>query len=89
MKKLVHLAAYSLLAFALYLNFIHKDDFSFERPFPRVNAVATASSNAVPVSDPEKYLSMTADAAENPVADKNVPKSAGQEKDALKLSVIK
>lgn len=45
MKKLVYLFAYAFLAFALYLNFIHKDD--VETAAPPAKSVAPSADQSL------------------------------------------
>lgn len=49
MKKLVYLFAYAFLAFALYLNFIYKDD--METATPPAKTVAPAADQSVTQPD--------------------------------------
>ncbi|MEI9908679.1 MAG: hypothetical protein WDO71_02815 [Bacteroidota bacterium] len=54
-RRIANFFAFNLLFFALYLNFIHKDNAASGIPDQKVQATA-AVSNTVPVSQPEKYL---------------------------------
>jgi hypothetical protein len=66
MKKLINAAAYSFLAFALYLNFFHTDELSAaEKPLQKKVIVNNGTTTAVAVTNPEQYLSMTGDAGKN------------------------
>jgi hypothetical protein len=80
MKKLINVAAYSFLAFALYLNFFHTDELSAaERPLQKKVIVNNGSTTAVAVTNPEQYLSMTQNSdAKEPLA-----------KDAVKAPEVK
>jgi len=53
-SRIVNFFAFNLLFFALYLNFIHKDNNGQAAPSPR-NAVATTKGTVL-VSNPEQYL---------------------------------
>jgi len=53
-RKIVNFFAFNLLFFALYLNFIHKDN-TVTVPVPSQPSAA-AFSGTVPVQNPEQYL---------------------------------
>lgn len=55
LRRVVNFFAFNLLFFALYLNFIHKDQSG--QPATNQLAPATASvTSASPVTQPERYL---------------------------------
>ena len=54
-RKIANFFAFNLLFFALYLNFIHKDNVATGVPEQSVQATAAVTST-VPVTNPEKYL---------------------------------
>jgi hypothetical protein len=55
-RRIANFFAFNLLFFALYLNFIHKDN-AVAPGVPEQSVQATAAvSGTVPVSQPEKYL---------------------------------
>jgi hypothetical protein len=56
-RKVVNFFAFNLLFFALYLNFIHKDNAGIESAPASVSTSASSSYNGtVLVQNPEKYL---------------------------------
>lgn len=58
-RKIVNFFAFNLLFFALYLNFIHKDNVTAEAaPVATISKPATTAGYAgtVLVQNPEKYL---------------------------------
>jgi len=54
-SRVLNFFAFNLLFFALYLNFIHKDNNTQETAVPKTGGVAIKGS--VLVSNPEQYLS--------------------------------
>jgi hypothetical protein len=54
-SRVLNFFAFNLLFFALYLNFIHKDNNSQSVPASKTTA-ATAPKGTVLVSNPEQYL---------------------------------
>ncbi len=79
-RKIVNFFAFNLLFFALYLNFIHKDNSVVQPVLVQPNAAAY--NGTVPVQNPEKYLS-TKTAA---VVEQQTTESKG-DNTALKLSI--
>jgi hypothetical protein len=57
-SRVLNFFAFNLLFFALYLNFVHKDNNTQVLPIQK-NAVATETKGTVLVSNPEQYLSKT------------------------------
>jgi hypothetical protein len=57
-SRVLNFFAFNLLFFALYLNFIHKDNNAQAAPAPK--SVTTASKNTVLVTNPELYLNKAA-----------------------------
>ena len=55
-RKIANFFAFNLLFFALYLNFIHKDQQSAGSAERTVKPTAAAFSGTVLVQNPEKYL---------------------------------
>ena len=55
-RKIANFFAFNLLFFALYLNFIHKDQHSSENVGRSEKPKAAAFSGTVLVEHPEKYL---------------------------------
>ncbi|MEP7374412.1 MAG: hypothetical protein ABI675_13545 [Chitinophagaceae bacterium] len=55
-RKIANFFAFNLLFFALYLNFIHKDQQSTGVVERTVKPTAAAFSGTVLVQNPEKYL---------------------------------
>jgi hypothetical protein len=55
LRRIANFFAFNLLFFALYLNFIHKDNAPTGVPEQSVQATA-AVTGTVPVNHPEKYL---------------------------------
>ena len=55
-RKIANFFAFNLLFFALYLNFIHKDNQSTDNINSTVQPTAAAFSGTVLVENPEKYL---------------------------------
>ena len=55
-RKIANFLAFNLLFFALYLNFIHKDNQSTGDTDTTVQPTAAAFSGTVLVEHPEKYL---------------------------------
>jgi hypothetical protein len=53
-SRVLNFLAFNLLFFALYLNFIHKDNNTQAAPAPK--ATAATSKGTVLVSNPEQYL---------------------------------
>lgn len=54
--RVLNFFAFNLLFFALYLNFIHKDNSAQTMPAPKTSAVSTTIKGTVLVSNPEQYL---------------------------------
>jgi len=84
-RKIANFFAFNLLFFALYLNFIHKDNaaatnVAIVQPGTQNNA---AFSGTVLVENPEKYLNKKTEqaTAQQPVAEK------ATSNEALKLSI--
>jgi hypothetical protein len=85
-RKIANFFAFNLLFFALYLNFIHKDNaaanVAIVQPGTQSNA---AFSGTVLVENPEKYLNKKSEqstaTAQQPVAEK------ATSNEALKLSI--
>ena len=55
-RKIANFFAFNLLFFALYLNFIHKDQQSTGAVERAVTPTAAAFSGTVLVQNPEKYI---------------------------------
>lgn len=55
-RKIANFFAFNLLFFALYLNFIHKDNQNSTNVETSVQHKAAAFSGTVLVENPEKYL---------------------------------
>ncbi|MBC7873316.1 MAG: hypothetical protein H7Y01_04930 [Ferruginibacter sp.] len=55
-RKIANFFAFNLLFFALYLNFIHKDNPGTNNVETSVQPKAAAFSGTVLVENPEKYL---------------------------------
>ena len=55
-RKIANFFAFNLLFFALYLNFIHKDNLSSGDTDITIQPTAAAFSGTVLVENPEKYL---------------------------------
>lgn len=53
-SRVLNFLAFNLLFFALYLNFIHKDNNT--QPAPTPKTVSATSKGTVLVSNPEQYL---------------------------------
>jgi hypothetical protein len=64
LSRILNFFAFNLLFFALYLNFIHKDNNSQAAASPRSNAV----QGTVLVSNPEQYLEKSEKTHYQPVA---------------------
>jgi hypothetical protein len=56
--RVLNFFAFNLLFFALYLNFVHKDNSSQALPAPKT-AITTSSKGTVLVNNPEQYLNKT------------------------------
>jgi hypothetical protein len=54
-SRVLNFFAFNLLFFALYLNFVHKDNNSQTLPASK-STVASATKGTVLVSNPEQYL---------------------------------
>lgn len=54
-SRVLNFFAFNLLFFALYLNFVHRDNNSQALPAPR-STVASTTKATVLVSNPEQYL---------------------------------
>jgi hypothetical protein len=54
-SRVLNFFAFNLLFFALYLNFVHKDNNSQSLPAPK-STVAATTKGTVLVSNPEQYL---------------------------------
>ena len=54
-SRVLNFFAFNLLFFALYLNFVHKDNNMQTLPVPKT-AVVTTAKGTVLVSNPEQYL---------------------------------
>lgn len=54
--RVLNFFAFNLLFFALYLNFIHKDNNVQAIPAAKTSAVSTTMKGTVLVSNPEQYL---------------------------------
>ena len=57
-SRILNFFAFNLLFFALYLNFIHKDNNTQAAPSPK--SATAASKQTVLVSNPEQYLNKSA-----------------------------
>lgn len=55
-RKIANFFAFNLLFFALYLNFIHKDQQNIDNAERTIKPAAAAFSGTVLVQNPEKYL---------------------------------
>ena len=64
-SRVLNFFAFNLLFFALYLNFIHKDNNTTASPAPKT-ANTTAVKGTVLVSNPEQYLGKNKNEASNP-----------------------
>lgn len=64
LSRVLNFFAFNLLFFALYLNFIHKDNNTAETAVP--HAGQAASSETVLVSNPEQYIHKDAQQAQMP-----------------------
>lgn len=87
-RKIANFFAFNLLFFALYLNFIHKDNLpTAGDPTPTQNKTASFNGT-VPVDNPEVYLEKKNDAGSTVRTDQTVPdKSTAKDGSALKLSI--
>ena len=54
--RVLNFFAFNLLFFALYLNFIHKDNNVQAMPAPKTSAVSSTVKGTVLVTNPEQYL---------------------------------
>jgi len=54
-SRVLNFFAFNLLFFALYLNFVHKDNNSQSLPVSK-STVASSTKSTVLVSNPEQYL---------------------------------
>ena len=54
--RVLNFFAFNLLFFALYLNFIHKDNNAQAIPAAKTSAVSTTMKGTILVSNPEQYL---------------------------------
>lgn len=88
-RKVANFFAFNLLFFALYLNFIHKDNSAMPAGDETVLPKTAAFSGTVLVENPEQYLqkknqaTASVTASEEPVANK----TASEQTTALKLSI--
>jgi len=57
-SRVLNFFAFNLLFFALYLNFVHRDNKAQSLPVTRT-AVVSASNGTVLVSNPDQYLNKT------------------------------
>jgi hypothetical protein len=64
-SRVLNFFAFNLLFFALYLNFIHKDNNTQPVPATKSSTVS-AVKGTVLVSNPEQYLGKTKPEASNP-----------------------
>lgn len=64
-SRILNFFAFNLLFFALYLNFIHKDNNGQPAPSPKT-AMAATTKGTVLVSNPEQYLNKAAAKNEAP-----------------------
>jgi hypothetical protein len=55
-SRVLNFFAFNLLFFALYLNFVHKDNNSQTLPAASKSSVTASSKGTVLVSNPEQYL---------------------------------
>jgi len=55
-SRVLNFFAFNLLFFALYLNFVHKDNNSQALPTASKSSVTATSQGTVLVSNPEQYL---------------------------------
>jgi len=54
-SRVLNFFAFNLLFFALYLNFVHKDNNSAAIPTPK-SSVTASSKSTILVNNPEQYL---------------------------------
>jgi hypothetical protein len=88
LRKVANFFAFNLLFFALYLNFIHKDNYSVSGGDQTAQPQKAAFSGTVLVDNPEQYLQKKNEAtvsvsAPNPAS----VKTEQTEGPALKLSI--
>jgi hypothetical protein len=85
-RKIANFFAFNLLFFALYLNFIHKDNPAANVAIEQSSVQKSAAfSGTVLVDNPEKYLNKKSDQASTTAQQSATEKPATEE--ALKLSI--
>jgi len=62
-QKILNFSAFNLLFFAIYLNFIHKDNNTVAAPETTVVQKTPALTGSVLVNNPEKYLDKKSETA--------------------------
>jgi hypothetical protein len=82
-RKIANFFAFNLLFFALYLNFIHKDNVGVTGNNTTQNT--SAFSGTVPVDNPEQLVKKTE--ANTSVAVQGTEKPASENSTVLKLSI--
>lgn len=88
LRKVANFFAFNLLFFALYLNFIHKDNYSVSGGDQTVQPKKAAFSGTVLVDNPEQYLQKKNEATVSVSAPKPTSvKTEQTEGPALKLSI--
>lgn len=87
-RKVANFFAFNLLFFALYLNFIHKDNSSAAGADQTVQPKTAAFSGTVLVENPEQYLQKKSQTTASVEADQpSSVKPQQNEATALKLSI--
>jgi hypothetical protein len=87
-RKVANFFAFNLLFFALYLNFIHKDNSSAPGAEQTDQLKTAAFSGTVLVENPEQYLQKKNQSTVNVAAEKPAAEKAEQnDATALKLSI--
>ena len=66
--RVLNFFAFNLLFFALYLNFIHKDNNAQAMPAIKTSAVSTAIKGTVLVTNPDQFLKEHAKNTTSPTA---------------------
>lgn len=87
-RKVANFFAFNLLFFALYLNFIHKDNSALPAGDDTVLPKTAAFSGTVLVENPEQYLQKKNQTTASVSADEPVvEKTSASQSPALKLSI--
>lgn len=87
-RKVANFFAFNLLFFALYLNFIHKDNISATGNDQTLQPKTAAFSGTVLVENPEQYLQKKNQSTASVAAEKSASVTTEQkEATALKLSI--